>query len=253
MSSAEPRIPMGGFSSPMSAPGRQVGGRGGLATILPHKSISPLSTSPSSPSIRRDSSTGPMPAAALLPRPLQEPSTDLSSYSVVNQRMHRNSPYGDSPKYRSGSSGPSMDSRIPRNHDNQSPMDDQRPSTRPPPKLAHQSTSSSSNLSLGSGLSTASTTASSIYPATRNLEDSDRPQLPPLSATGLHMSSGNMADYALRPGQASSSGITASNIHHGSYSSSLSGSPSFPGKEPRFLSFVTAKVSLFIRLRLQSC
>ncbi len=248
MSSAEPRVPTGRLPSPMRAPSRQTGGRGGLATIMPHNHRSPMSTSPSSPSNRRGSSAGPMPAAALLPRPSQEPIVDSSSYSTVNQRMHRNSPYGDSPTHRNGSLGPSTDLRLTRNQENQSPIDEQRHSQRPPPMLVHQSTSSSSNLSLGSGMSTASTSASSIYPVPRNVDDNNRPQLPPLSATGLHKSSGNMADYALRPSQPSSSGAAIPNMHHNTYQSSYSGSPSFSGMT--LVSLIIMKQNLlFVRAR----
>ena len=224
MSSAEPRITPGGFPSPMSAHAGHIGGRGGLATI--HNNRSSMSTSPSSPSVRRDSSAGPLPPAALLPRPSHETTTDISSYSAVNQRMHRNSPYGDAPTHRSGSSGPSMDSRSIRQQDHPNSMDEPRHTSRPAPKLVHQGTSSSSSLSFGSGLSTVSTNPSSIFPSTKNVEDGDRPQLPPLSVTGLHKPSGNMADYALRPSQPPSSGTANLGTHPNIYQSSYGGGSS---------------------------
>ena len=188
-----------------------------------------MSTSPSSPSVRRDSSTGSMPGAVLLPRPAKEPTAELTSYSGVSQRMQRSSPYGDGHSHRSGSLGPSIDPRISRSHENTSPLDEQRHSGRPVPMLVHQNTSSSSNISIGSGISTTSTGASSIYPITRNAEESDRPQLPPLASTGLHKSSGSMADYALRPGQPPSSGATPPNVPQKSYQSPFNGSPSLSG------------------------
>ena len=235
MSSAGPQQSTRDFPSPASVTGRQIGSRGGLATILPHSNVSPLSTSPSSPSVRRDSSTGPMPGAVLLPRPSTESTAEITSYSGISQRLHRNSPYGDVHSYRSGSLGPSIDPRLSRSHENQSPLDEQRHSSRPVPKLVHQNTSSSSNMSIGSGMSSSSTAASSIYPIARNAEESDRPQLPPLSATGLHKPSGNMADYALRPGQPPLSGTTPPNVQHKSHHSPFNGSPSLSGMNFEFL------------------
>ena len=218
----------GEFPSPASITSRQLGPRGGLATILPHSSVSPNATSPSSPSVRRDSSNGPMPGAMLLPRPVRESAADLTSYSGVSQRMHRSSPYGDGETDR-GSLGPSIDPRLSRSHENHSPLDEQRHSARPVPKLIHQNTSSSSNISTGSGISAASTGASSIHPVNRSAEEIDRPQLPPLAATSLHKPGGNMADYALRSSQPKSSGATPPNGPPQNYQPLLSGPSSLSG------------------------
>ena len=235
---AGPIQPSGGLPSPGSVTGRPLGLRGGPATILPYNNVSPMSTSPSSPSIRRGSSAGPVPATMLQPRPFIDASTDLTSYSSRSQRLHRNAPYGDGPSHRSSSSGPSIDPRLSRGPENQSPVDEERQSGLPIPKLIHQNTSSSSNLSLGSGMSTttASTAASSVSTITRGAEDNDRPQLPPLSATSLQKPGGSMADYALRPTQPPpSSGNTPPSGHQNAYQTPFNGSSSFSGMKFEFL------------------
>ena len=235
MSSAGPFQITGGLPSPASVTGRPFGVRGGLATIAPQNNVShsPISTSPSSPSVRRDSSSGPMPAAVVQPRPFIDPNANAdASYSGISQRLHRNSPYEllDGHSTRSSSSGPQMDPRLSRNQEGHF---EERRHVAHPSKLLHQNTSSSSNISLGSGMSNGSTAASSIFPATRNGEEdaSQRPQLPPLSATGLKPN-GPISDYALRPSQAaSSSGNTPPSANHTPYQTQnlCSGSPSSSG------------------------
>lgn len=228
MSSAGPMQLSEGLPSPASATGGALNLRGALAPILSHSMGSPISTSPSSPSLRRDSSTGPMPATVLQPRPFIDANADFPPYPGRSQQLHRNTPYRDGPPHRSSSLGPSIDPRL-REHETHSPVDEERLFSRPIPKLLHQTTSSSSNVSLGSGMSTgtADTTASSDY---------DRPQLPPLSATGLHKPGGKMADYALRPSQPpSTSGSTTPGVPHHPYQPPPSGSPSFSGMKFEFL------------------
>ena len=250
-SSAGPMHSSNGLPSPASVTGRPVGLRGGPATILQHGAGSPISTSPSSPSVRRDSSAGPAPATLLQPRPFIDVNTDLTSYSGKSQRSHRNTPYRDGPLHRSSSSGPPIDPRLSRGHGTQSPVDEERQSGRPVPSLVHQNTSSSSNVSLGSGMSTATsgtslgsgmstgtsgTAATPISIMTRGSDEYDRPQLPPLSTTGLHKPGGNMADYALRPSQPpSSSGCTIASAHQNPPQAPLSGSPTFSGMKFEFL------------------
>lgn len=238
--STGPMYSVGGLSSPASVTSRPVSLRTGLTVIPSHSNASPSSTSPSSPSVGRDSSMGPTPATTLQPRPFIDTTADPASYSLGrSQPFHRNAPYRDGRPYQNDSSGPAIDRRLSRSYGTQSPVDEEVRPNRPIPKLVHQNTSSSSGMSYGSSVSNApsGTTASSISTIVRGTEDCDRPQLPPLSATGLPKPGGSMADYALRSSQTSlSSGITnSSNAHGMPYQAAPCGSSLYSGMKSESL------------------
>lgn len=189
--------PFVGSAMPSSATAAASAIRAGTGTATSVHNISPNSSiSPSSPSVRRESSGNSLPASSLQSRAPVEPNFDPGSSASSRRQI------ADASFPRSTSSGsPSIEVRP--NRGQESPAGPRQPSRRTP-ALLHQTTSSSSGLSIGSQLSSVSTAPSSIY-APRNGEEDVRdvrPQLPPLSATGLGPSAPpGLAEYSLRKSQ----------------------------------------------------
>ena len=187
-SPAGPHSTTGSLPSPVSSSLRGLLPHGGLGSTLPLASGSPISTSSSSPSHRRDSSLGPL-------RPPLELYPDRLSVSGGSQhhlpRLLSNETRALS---LSSSSTTPIDPRLA--HARRSPLG----STDGIPTLMHQA-SDSSKSSITSNQSSTSTAASSLY-APRALEDDNKPSvvLPPLSTLAhLPNNTSSPADHALRP------------------------------------------------------
>ncbi|KAL9123687.1 MAG: hypothetical protein Q9217_006907 [Psora testacea] len=184
-SSIGPYSTVGSLPSPASISSRCPLSHGSLPVMLPIGSGSPMSTSPSSPSVHRDASRGP-------PRPSVELYPDRLALSGGSHRhLPRILPNETSI---SGSSTTPTDSRLA--HPRRSPLG----SADSIPTLIHQA-SDSSKSSITSSLSNASTAPSSIH-APRALEEDPKTHvlLPPLPAmTHLPKGTFSPADHVLRP------------------------------------------------------
>ena len=198
-SSAGPYSSVARHPSPTSIHSRSTLPVGSMASVLPVAAGSPMSTSSSSPSIRRDSSLGP-------PRPSVELYSDRLAFSIGSQQhLHRILPNDLRATSANNSSTISTDSRL--LHARRSPLC----SADSIPTLMHQA-SDSSNPSITSTQSSTSTAASSTC-APRSLEDDSQahvilPPLPTVSQKSLGTSS--LTDCVSQPNLSSPYGSSTS-------------------------------------------
>lgn len=210
----------GSLPSPASVNSRPAAPRGSVGAILPNGAASPMSTSPSSPSVYRDSSAGPLFSHA---QPSIEYPERLTAYNSL-QQLPRILPSKSHEHQNSSSSTTPIDPRL--SHSRTSPYS----SSHHAPSLVHHTSSHSSNPSVNSNQSGTSTAASSnpslnsnqssVSNAASSLfkqggDEDSKPQmtLPPLAAVSMKSSgTSSPAEHALRPSRASQSGLTSSGL-----------------------------------------
>ena len=194
--------------SSLPSPGIMIAGtlRGGPFTQASLGVHSPSLVSPSASMMHREPPSSFKTPSLLHPRPITEPSADPPPPPAhLSQWQAR-----ESISNRSESPSTTVESRSPRNQG--SPARG-RSSSSQAPALLHQPASTSSNISSGSQLSSTSTAPSSLFSA-RSHEEEQRPQLPPISATGFKPSgSSSLADYSLRKGSTPDSHMSPALSH----------------------------------------
>ena len=186
-----------GLPSPTSITSGPAIRRGGLSSIIPLGNTSPLSVSPSTPSVRRESST-----SQLFHNPAQgRPSTERQNERMAmassgsDQNHNRAVPLEsrETQSMQGLASGSFIEPRISRGR--RSPRGSPRRSARIPAPIQHVA-SDSSKSSKNSTLSSSNTTASPLYsPATSDGGSKSALSLPPL-ATLDPKSNSNGSSYS---------------------------------------------------------
>lgn len=194
-----------GLPSPASVTSGPGVRRGGLSSIVPLGNTSPLSASPSTPSIRRESSTSQLFHNSAQGRPSAERQTERLAITTS----------GSDQNYTRIVPLESREARTLRGafiEPGRNPLENPRQSARMPTQIQYVA-SDSSKSSIISTLSSSSTAASSLYsPATLDGEKRPALSLPPL-ATLNPKSSSNASSYsepAPRPSLQSLASRTAS-------------------------------------------
>lgn len=169
-----------GFSSPAKPSYGPTILRGGISSIIPLGNASPNPISPSTPSMRRDSSTGPI-ALGCDTRPSIETRSERMAPGLGHQARKEVSQQQSLPSTTLGSN---IDPRLQQGR--MSPAGRSRRSTRIPSSIHHDTSDTSSKSSIGSSLSAPSTTPSSHQYSPGSLDDGTKAalSLPPLSSVG---------------------------------------------------------------------
>ena len=182
MSSVGPYSSASGLPSPASVTSVTPALRGGVSSIIPLGTASPMPTSPSTPSARRLSSTWSSLHGTLQDRPSIDTYSEREGPPGMGQQNHRFFPNDNTEKQtaQGSASGPFNDPRPRRGRT--SPLDQPYRSNRIPNLLEHSKSDSSSKSSIGSTVSSTSTAPSSIFSAvTLDEEKRSAMSLPPLS------------------------------------------------------------------------
>lgn len=182
MSSVGPHSSASGVPSPASVTSVTPASRGGVSSIIPLGTASPVLTSPSTPSVRRLSSTWSSLHGTLQDRPSTDTYSERGGPSGTGQQNHRFFPNDKREKQtaQGSASGPFSDPRPIRGRT--SPLDQPYRFNRIPNLLEHNTSDSSSKSSIGSTVSSTSTAPSSIFSAvTLDEERRSAVSLPPLA------------------------------------------------------------------------
>lgn len=189
-----------GLPSPTSITSGPSVRRGGLSSIVPLGNTSPMSVSPSTPSVRRGSSTSQLFHNSGQGLPFVEEQSEriaMISSSGPDQNESRIVPLKtrEARSLQGLGSGPFVEPRIARGR--RSPLENPRRSARLPTQLQHNG-SESSKSSIVSTLSSGSTAPSSLQmPVTLDGEKRSALSLPPLATLGPNSnSSRNGSSYA---------------------------------------------------------
>ena len=183
-----------GLPSPSSITSMPPVTRAGISSIVPLGTASPMPTSPSTPSFRRESSTASSFQGSGHVRPSIESYSDQTAPLVLAQQPHRILTLDSTDPQTAHNFSPSLfnQTRSPRRT---SPLDPPRRSTRIPTLLHHNTSDESSKSSNISTPSTASTAATSLFtPVTVDEEKKAIMSLPPLSMVTRKPASGNYLD-----------------------------------------------------------
>lgn len=207
-----------GLPSPASVTSGPSVRRGGVSSIIPLGNTSPLSTSPCTPSARRESSTNLLFQNSAQGRPSVERQSERMTMTVTSSGSDQN--YSrivplenrEARTLQGPASGPSIEPRMVR--DRRSPLESPRRSARNPPQLQYNA-SDSSKSSIASLLSSSSTAASTLSsPATFDGDKRPALSLPPLATLGPNPNSNgsSYADAAARSSLQPLAGRTASSF-----------------------------------------
>ncbi|KAL2054701.1 hypothetical protein ABVK25_005005 [Lepraria finkii] len=182
MSSVGPHSSASGLPSPASVTSVTPASRGGVSSIIPLGTASPVLTSPSTPSVRRLSSTWSSLHGSLQDRPSTDTYSERGGPPGTGQQNHRFFPNDKREKQtaQGSASGPFHDPRPIRGRT--SPLDQPYRFNRIPNLLEHSTSDSSLKSSIGSTVSSTSTAPSSIFSAvTLDEEKRSAVSLPPLA------------------------------------------------------------------------
>ena len=219
-----------GLPSPASVTSGPAVRRGGLSSIIPLGNTSPLSVSPSTSSVRRESSTSQLFHNSAQGRPSAERQNEWMGMGMLGSDQNHNRivplESREMQTMQGLASGPFIEPRGSRGR--KSPRESPRRSTHTPAPVQHASDSSkSSKSSIISTLSSSNTAASPLYsPATPDGESRPTLSLPPLATLDPKLGS-NGSSYS-EPGARSSLQPLASRIASSSASDQPSQSPFNP-------------------------